>query len=121
LVTSPDEAAEAAKRMLDEGWGGVPVTRVLVERLVDIAGELYCAITLDRSAGMFLAMVSSKGGVEIEDIAHTDPEAIRRSHIDPLLGLKDYAIRYLVGHLPEVARSGTSALMPLLYEVLGAA
>jgi succinyl-CoA synthetase beta subunit len=107
--------------MLEGGFGGMPVTRVLIERLVDIAGEFYCAVTLDRSAGTYLALVSSKGGVEIEDIAHSDPGAIRRIHVDPLLGLKDYSVRYLAGHMPEGARAGTAALLPKLYEVLLAA
>jgi succinyl-CoA synthetase beta subunit len=107
--------------MLEQGFGGTPVTRVLVERLVDIAGEFYCAITLDRSAGSYLAMVSSKGGIDIEEIARTDPDAIRRAHIDPVIGLKGYAVRYLSGHLPPQARSGTEALLPKLWEVLTAA
>jgi len=62
LVTSPDEAADAARRMLTEGFLGTPVTRVLVERLVDIRGEFYCAITLDRASRRYLAMVSSRRG-----------------------------------------------------------
>jgi succinyl-CoA synthetase beta subunit len=118
LVRSADEAGRAAERMLREGFGGTPVTRVLVEQLVDIRGEFYCAITLDRGARRYLAMVSSRGGMNIEDIAHDDPDAIRRAEIDPLVGLKDFQIRWLTGHLPHEARSGTSALLPKLYEVL---
>jgi succinyl-CoA synthetase beta subunit len=118
LVMRPDEAAEAAARMLESGFGGTPVTRVLVEQLVDIAGEFYCAITLDRAAGTYLAMVSSKGGIDIEEVARTDAEAIRRSHVDPVIGLKGYAVRYLAGHLPAEARPGTEALLPKLWEVL---
>ncbi len=118
LATSPEEAEQAAARMLSEGFNGMPVTRVLLEKLVDIAGEFYCAITLDRSAGTYLAMVSSEGGVDIEETARTDPEAIRRTHVDPLLGLRPYQVRYLAGHLPAEASEGTSALLPKLYEVL---
>jgi succinyl-CoA synthetase beta subunit len=118
LAASPEEAAAAAGAMLANGFKGMPVTRVLLERLVDIAAEFYCAITLDRSAGDYLAMVSSEGGVEIEETAKTKPEAIRRVHVDPVLGLKDYQVRYLAGHLPEAARAGASTLLPKLYEVL---
>jgi succinyl-CoA synthetase beta subunit len=118
LVRSADEAERAAERMLRDGFNGTPVTRVLVEQLVDIAGEFYCAITLDRGARRYLAMVSSRGGMNIEDIAHDDPDAIRRAEIDPLVGLKDFQTRWLTGHLPPEARPGTSALLPKLYDVL---
>jgi succinyl-CoA synthetase beta subunit len=118
VAGSPDEAEAAAARMLSEGFQGMAVTRVLVEEPVDIAGEFYCAITLDRSAGTYLAMVSSEGGVDIEEVAHTQPEAIRRTHVDPIVGLRPYQVRYLTGHLPEAARSGAAELLPKLYEVL---
>jgi succinyl-CoA synthetase beta subunit len=118
LVKSPEEAAEAAGRMFRDGFNGTPVTRVLVEELVDIAGELYCAFTLDRAAKSYLAMVSSRGGMDIEEIARTDASAIRRTHIDPRLGLKGYQVRYLTGHLPKEARPGSAELLTKLYEVL---
>jgi succinyl-CoA synthetase beta subunit len=121
LVKEPDEAADAAGRMLSGGFRGAPVTRVLIETLVDIAGEFYCAITLDRSEGMYMAMVSSKGGMDIEEIARTDPDAIRRTRLDPVIGLKDYSVRYLTGHLPQEARKGAAELLPKLYEVLTSA
>ena len=102
LVQSPDEAQDEADRILSDGFRGTPVTRVLVERLVDLAEQFYGAITLDRSSGKYLAMVSSKGGMDVEEIARTDPEAIRRSPIDPNLGLRGYQIRYLVGDLRSI-------------------
>ena len=73
LVHSPEEAAREAARMLEQGFGGAPVTRVLVERLVDIAAQFYAAISLDRSEGTYLAMVSNDGGIEIEEVARTKP------------------------------------------------
>jgi succinyl-CoA synthetase beta subunit len=65
-------------------------------------------------------MVSSEGGVDIEETARTNPSAIRRTAVDPLLGLKGYQVRYLAGHLPEAARVGTAALLPKLWGVLTA-
>ena len=118
LTADPAEAFEAARRLLEEGFNGLPVTRVLVEQLVDIAGEFYCAITLDRSAGTYLAMVSNEGGVDIEEISRSSPTAIRRAHVDPLVGLRSYTVRYLTGHLPMEARAGTAALLPKLWEAL---
>ena len=62
--------------MLEQGFGGAPVTRVLVERLVDIAAQFYAAILRGRSGGTYLAMVSNDGGIEIEEVARTKPQAI---------------------------------------------
>jgi succinyl-CoA synthetase beta subunit len=118
LVESPEEAEAAADRMLSEGFRGTPVTRVLVERLVDIAEQFYAAITLDRSFGRYLAMVSSEGGMDIEEVAKTKPEALRRSGIDPVLGLKHYQVRYLAGHLPLEAKEGTADVLRKMYRVL---
>jgi len=118
LATTVDMAAAAAARIFAEGFRGAPVTRVLVERLVDFSHEFYCAITLDRSSGRYLGLVSSRGGMDIEQIAREDAAAIRRAQIDPLLGLCAYQIRWLVGHLPEQARAGTGELLPKLYGVL---
>jgi succinyl-CoA synthetase beta subunit len=118
LVHSAQEAEDAASRILSEGFRGTPVTRVLIERLVDIEAQFYAAITLDRSTGRYLGMVSSEGGVDIEEVAESRPEAIRRWQIDPLLGTKDFALRYLTGHLPEAARTGAAEMLRKMYEVV---
>jgi succinyl-CoA synthetase beta subunit len=118
LVHSPEEASEQARRMLEGGFKGTPVTRVLVERLVDVSAQYYAAISLDRSTGTYLAMVSNEGGVEIEDVARTTPDAIRRLHVDALLGLRAYHARRLVGHLPVDARAGAADLLTKMYAVL---
>ena len=118
LVHSPDEAAREAERMLEGGFGDATVTRVLVERLVDIAGQYYAAISLDRSAGTYLAIVSNDGGIEIEEVARTKPDAIRRLHVDAVRGLRPYHARRLTGHVPEEARAGAAELLAKAYEVL---
>jgi succinyl-CoA synthetase beta subunit len=94
------------------------VTRVLVERLVDITAQYYAAMSLDRSAGMYLAIVSNDGGVEIETVARQNPDAIRRLHVDAVLGLRPYQARRLVGHLPPEAREGAADLLRKMYNVL---
>jgi succinyl-CoA synthetase beta subunit len=121
LVPSPDEAAEAAERMLSEGFSGTPVTRVLIERLVDIAEQFYAAITLDRSSQRYLAIVSADGGMDIEQVAKEKPEALRRMTIDPMIDLKDFQVRYLVGHLPVEAREGTADVLRRTYGLIGSA
>ena len=121
LVGSSEEAEQAAKRILTEGFRGTPVTRVLVERLVEIAEQFYAAVTLDRTTGRYLAMVSNSGGMDIEEIARSNPDAIRRSQIDPVLGLKDYRVRFLVGHLPLEAREGTADVVRKMYRIVESA
>jgi succinyl-CoA synthetase beta subunit len=118
LVQSAGEAEAAAGRILAEGFAGTPVTRVLVERLVDIAEQFYAAVTLDRSSSRYLAMVSSEGGIDIEEVARERPAAIRRWQIDPMLGIRDFAVRYLAGHLPGAARAGTAAILQKMYEIV---
>jgi succinyl-CoA synthetase beta subunit len=121
LVQSSEDAEQAAKKILAEGFSGTRVTRVLVERLVEIAEQFYAAITLDRTTGRYLAMVSNSGGMDIEEIARSNAEAIRRSQIDPVLGLKDFQVRYLVGHLPLEAREGTADVVRRMYRIVESA
>ncbi|HKE54058.1 MAG TPA: ADP-forming succinate--CoA ligase subunit beta [Actinomycetota bacterium] len=121
LVHSAEEASREAALMLDEGFGGTPVTAVLVERLVDIGAQYYAAISLDRGAGTYLAMVSNAGGVDIEEVARTRPEAIRRVYLDAVRGLRTYQARRLAGHLPVDAREGAADLLSRAYNVLAEA
>lgn len=118
LVHSAQDASVEARRMLREGFKGTRVTRVLIERMVDIEAQYYAAISLDRWEGSYLAMVSNDGGVEIEEVARTKPEAIRRVHVDAVLGLRSYQARRLVGHLPLRAREGSADLLRKMYSVL---
>jgi len=93
------------------------VKRVLVERAGDIKSEYYLAFLLDRSERKFLGMMSSEGGVDIEEVAETKPDAIARVHIDPLAGISDFHARRLVfgsGVEPE-ARKEFIAMIPKLY------
>jgi succinyl-CoA synthetase beta subunit len=118
LVQTPEEAAEAAGRMLGEGFRGTPVSRVLIERLVDIAEQFYVALTLDRSSQRYLAIVSADGGMDIEQVAKEKPEALRKMTVDPVIALKDFQVRYLVGHLPPEAREGTADVLRRMYDLL---
>ena len=99
------QEARAAARILEGGFGDMPVTRVLVERW---SRWPRSSTRPSRSIGPGRTWPwSPEGGVDIEETARTNPSAIRRAAVDPLLGLKDYQVRYLAGHLPEAARAGT--------------
>src|SRR5918999_1080841 len=116
-ASSPDEAAEVASSILGMEIRGHKVGRVLVERAGNIASEYYLSFLLDRSERNFLGMMSAKGGVDIEEVAETDPDAIAMVHIDPLLGISDFHAREMVfgSGLDARARKDAIALLPKLY------
>jgi succinyl-CoA synthetase beta subunit len=118
LVDSPDRAAEEAARMLGADFKGHAVTQVLVEELLPIAREFYTSMLLDRSTGDYLAMMTAEGGMDIEELARMRPEALRRVHIDAMLGLRAFHVRELVGILPADAREGASDVLRKTYELL---
>ena len=118
LVDSPERAAEEAARMLRDGFKDMQVTRVLVEELLPIAQEFYTSFVLDRSTGDYLALMTAEGGVDIEELAATRPEAIRRVHVDPMLGLRMYHVRELTGTLPAQAREGAADVLRKLAVIL---
>ena len=118
LCDTPEAAAAAAGRMLGSDFKGFPVTRVLVEERLPIAAEFYTSLVLDRSAVDYLALMTAEGGVEIEELARTRPEALRRVRVDPLLGLQAYHVRELVGTLPMEAWEGAGAILRAMGDLL---
>jgi succinyl-CoA synthetase beta subunit len=116
VADSPRAAEEAAGQILGMDIKGHTVHSVWVEQASDIAAEYYVSFTLDRSAKKHLAIVSAQGGVDIEGVAESDPEAVVKLHIDPVVGLTDWQARELVyrGKLePTAARAATAALKKL--------
>ncbi len=89
LARDADEVALHARAILGLDIKGHVVRRLWLERAADIAKEYYASFTLDRSAKLHLCMVSTKGGVEIEQVAEEDPDAITRRHVDPLDGFTE--------------------------------
>ena len=95
LADSSEDAAAAAAHILSLNIGGEPVRRVLVAPAVDIARELYLGVVIDRTAQSLVLMASAEGGVDIEEVAATNPSAILRVNVDPLAGLADWEARQL--------------------------
>ena len=102
VVADPGEAKEAAAAMLGKplithqtGPGGQIVRRVLVEQGIEIAGELYAGVVLDRAREMPVFMASAEGGVEIEEVAAKAPEKIIKRWFDPDGGLRPFQAREL--------------------------
>ncbi len=116
IATDEDEAREYADDILGMDLKGYTVNRVLVEAGVDFEDELYVGVTMDRGEGKPVAMVSTRGGVNIEEVAEEDPDAIAREHIDPAFGMHPYQARKAVfeaGVDREVATDVASVLTTL--------
>ena len=96
LVDDAEEAREAAEAIIGMDLKGIPVERVLVEGAVDFVNELYVGVTMDRGEGEPVVMVSTKGGVDIEQVAEEEPDAIVREHVDPVYGMHPYQARKAV-------------------------
>lgn len=96
LASNPDEAREAAKKILGISIKGKPVRILLVERAMNIAKEIYIGVIFDRAKKSHTLIASAEGGVEIEELAKTAPDKILRETVDPMTGLQPFQIRNLV-------------------------
>jgi succinyl-CoA synthetase beta subunit len=117
LAQNPDEAEERARQILGMSIKGHIVHRVLIDPAAKIATEIYLGITNDRASGTAVMMSSSEGGVEIEQVARENPNAIIREQISPLLGLRDYQARNIANsiNLPREHWSAFTAIAQALY------
>ena len=93
VAKDPNDAEQLATQILSMEIKGLPVRKVLVDEAASIETEIYLGITNDRAARKPVMMASAAGGVDIEEVARTNPEKIIKAHIDPLLGLRDYQTR----------------------------
>jgi len=93
VAKTPDEVEKIAGQILAMEIKGLPVRKVLIDEAADIKKEIYLGITNDRAEKKPVIMASAAGGVEIEEIAKTNPELIIKVHINPLIGIKDYQSR----------------------------
>ena len=112
-------AEEHATAILGMDIRGFTVHELYVEKASEIDEEYYAAIVFDRSAKKPMAMLSRMGGMDVEEVAETDPEAMRMLHVDPLLGIQDFHGRRLAfesGIAEDVVRP-VGAMLAKLYDV----
>jgi succinyl-CoA synthetase beta subunit len=93
LAQTPDEAEERAREIIGLDIKGITVRTVLVAPAAEIAKEYYLGLILDRAAKAITIIASAEGGVEIEETAKTNPDAILRLPLHPLIGLQDFEVR----------------------------
>src|SRR4051794_33545547 len=118
VVKDRDEARDAAEAILGMDIRGHTVHEVWVEAASDIAEEYYASIVFDRSAKAPLLMLSTQGGMDIEEVADRDPQAIARLHVDPLLGFQEFhgrRLAYEAGVAADVVRP-IGGLLARLYD-----
>ncbi|OPG06581.1 succinate--CoA ligase subunit beta [Streptomyces sp. GKU 895] len=87
LAADPRAAELTARQILGMDIKGHRVGKVMLAQPVDIEAEFYVSYVLDRAAGRFLAIASAEGGMDIEEVAASRPEAVARIHIDPVEGV----------------------------------
>jgi succinyl-CoA synthetase beta subunit len=119
VAQSRQEAEDNARAILGMDIRGLTVHEVWVEAASEIASEYYASVIFDRSAKAPLIMLSTKGGMDIEQVAEEDPDAIAILHVDPLLGFQDFhgrRLAYEAGVDADVVRP-VGAMLARLYEV----
>jgi succinyl-CoA synthetase beta subunit len=119
MAKTPNEARDHASAILHMQIKGLRVRKVYVERGASIAKELYLGITLDRDRRRAVVMLSTVGGMDIEEVAATAPEKIARGWPDPVLGLLPYQARALCfdAGVPAEQRSAVADVAQRLYGV----
>jgi succinyl-CoA synthetase beta subunit len=126
LAHSLDEVQKYAAELLGKtlvtfqtGPEGLPVSRIYIEEGTNIDKEYYVAITLDRSKSKLIIMASAEGGMEIEEVAATNPEAIITEEIDPFIGLRPFQARNIALKLgfPKSLINKVAGVFLKLYDV----
>ena len=129
VVGSPQEGEDFAAGLLGSRLvthqtdaSGVPVESVLVEELADIASEMYVAITMDRNHRSPVLIASAAGGMSIEEVAATDPDAIITEPVEPILGLMGYQCRRVAARLGLSGATARQAagILDALYRLFSA-
>jgi succinyl-CoA synthetase beta subunit len=122
IANTRAEAEEYARAILGMDIRGLTVHELWIEGASQIASEYYASVVFDRSAKAPLVMLSTKGGMDIEQVADESPEAIASLHVDPLLGFQDFhgrRLAYEAGVDADVVRP-VGAMLAKLYEVFTA-
>ena len=124
VAKSAEEASNFAALILgkelyfEQAKSNLRIDRVLVEEALSIAKEYYIGITTDRASQRNVFIVSSQGGMDIEDVAHSHPDAIGRLPVDPFLGVRDFDIRRVAqqGGIPSAEIKDLAPFLKKLYQ-----
>jgi succinyl-CoA synthetase beta subunit len=117
LAEGPEEAYAKAAQILGMDIKGHTVHTVLIAQAVDIEAEYYLSFLLDRANRTFLSICTVQGGMEIEEVAHTTPEAVARIPVSALTGVDAGKAQEIIaaGRIPEQAAAGAALLAERLW------
>ena len=117
LAEGPDEAYAKASQILGMDIKGHTVHSVLIAQASDIAAEYYLSFLLDRANRTFLCICTVQGGMEIEEVAHTSPEAVARIPVSPLTGVDSAKAAEIIaaGRIPAEAAAGAALVAERLW------
>jgi succinyl-CoA synthetase beta subunit len=118
LAATPDEAEQRAREILGLEIKGLTVRTLLIAPAAEIAKEYYLGLILDRAVKAITIIASAEGGVEIEETASTNPDAILRLPIDALIGLQEHQVRrvaFFMG-IPAELRKAFASVLRGLYD-----
>jgi len=96
LADDPDDAERKAEEIIGLDINGHVVRKLWIEQASEIAKEYYLSVTFDRGTKQSLYMLTTEGGVEIEEVAEKNPDALARLHVDPFEGYQPYQARRLI-------------------------
>ncbi|CAL9404718.1 ADP-forming succinate--CoA ligase subunit beta [Nocardiopsis dassonvillei] len=118
VAEGPEDAQAKAEQILGMDIKGHTVHRVLVEEASDIAEEYYFSFLLDRANRTFLSICSAEGGMDIEEVAETNPDAVAKFPVDALTGAPASIAAEIVkaGKLPEAAAEGATEVITKLWD-----
>ena len=117
MAAQPEEAMAITAELLNSSVKGYPVSAVLAEEQVEVKQELYLAVLIDRLTSQPLIMASATGGVDIEETARKSPGKIVTKHLNHLVGLPDYVIRYLAEHTGLKKLENFTRIVNQVYQV----
>ena len=117
LADDANEVRTHAGNILGMDIKGHVVERLWIEHASDIDEEYYASFTLDRAAKQHLLMLSARGGVDIEEVASTDPDAIVKLHVNPVSGIDEATARQAAvdARIPDRAVDGVASMLVKLY------
>jgi succinyl-CoA synthetase beta subunit len=119
LAENPDEAVSRARDILGMDIKGHTVHRVLIAPTADIAEEYYFSFLVDRANRDYLCIASIEGGIEIEEVARTNPDAVAKVSIDPQTGVDDAKAAEIVAatRFPEAVAEEAKDIIKKLWDV----
>ncbi|MBU2535615.1 MAG: ADP-forming succinate--CoA ligase subunit beta [Chloroflexota bacterium] len=117
FASDAQETREIAAKLFGSDIKGSTVANILIEQKIDIVDEFYASVTIDRQAKKYVAMASTSGGIDIEEIARESPEKIARHHVDPIKGLDEHMARKMLAPFTALSASDAITISEIIHKL----